>query len=120
MPTSYFAMWGMLILMALGAVGELAIQDDFFGSVQAAYPADLIEREALTRCGQMGAKFSRFSQNDRETCYHAILPAHARASTAVVLTASAPNDVDLRQAAGLAGVPRNDIRVLQQSNGPRR
>jgi hypothetical protein len=82
MPTSYFTMWGMLILMAFAAVGELAAHGgDVFGSVRAAYPADPIEREALTRCGQVGAKFSRFSQNDRDTCYRAILPAYARVSS---------------------------------------
>jgi hypothetical protein len=81
MPTSYFTMWGMLILMALGGAGELAAHGDLFGSMRKAYPADSIERAALNRCGQMGADFSRFSQHDRETCYRAILPASAQASS---------------------------------------
>jgi hypothetical protein len=81
MPTSYVTMWGMLILMGLGAGGELATHGNLFGLVREAYPADLIKRDALNRCGQMGADFSRFSQHDRETCYRAILPAAVRASS---------------------------------------
>lgn len=80
MPNSYFAMWGMLALMALGALGGVLIHGDVVGSIRAAYPSDLAQRDALHRCGQMDAEFSRFSEHDRDTCYRAMLPASARAS----------------------------------------
>jgi hypothetical protein len=40
-----------------------------------------LKREALYRCARTDTEFSRFSEHDRETCYRAILPAPARASS---------------------------------------
>jgi hypothetical protein len=73
MPANYFTMWGMLILMALGAAAGPLIHGDVLGSIRAAYPANDAKRSALHRCGEMDAEFSRFSEQDRDTCYRAIL-----------------------------------------------
>jgi len=73
MPASYFTMWGMLVLMALGAIGELMAHGDVIASWRAAYPADMARRAALHRCGEMDANFSRFSEHDRDVCYRALL-----------------------------------------------
>jgi hypothetical protein len=81
MPASYFTMWGMLILMALGAVGELVAHGDILGSIRDAYPSDIAKRDALHRCGEMDAEFSRFSEHDRALCYRAILTISGQASS---------------------------------------
>jgi hypothetical protein len=85
MPASYFTMWGVLILMALGALGGGIIHGNLFGFIWDAYPSDPTRQEALRRCGRMDAEFSRFSENDRETYYRMILPAAARGSSNVVV-----------------------------------
>jgi hypothetical protein len=83
-PSSYATMWGLLILMALGVGLELMSGGSLTGALRAAYPADLVKRDALHRCGQMDEQFSRFSANDRENCYKAILPASAHFSSTAV------------------------------------
>jgi hypothetical protein len=80
MPASYFTMWGLLILMVLGAVGGLLVHGNVWGSIRDAYPADVTRRDALRRCGEMDAAFSRFSEDDRQNCYRTILPASATES----------------------------------------
>lgn len=84
MPSGYFQMWGMLILLALGVVIGPLIHGDVIGSIRAAYPSDEAKRAALHRCGEMDAEFSRFSQHDRDVCYRAVLhpPAAAAADQA--------------------------------------
>jgi len=75
MPASNFTMWGMLILMALGAAMSAGVfHGGFYSSIREAYPADTVQRGALHRCGEMDGEFSRFSAHDREVCYHALLP----------------------------------------------
>jgi hypothetical protein len=54
------------------------IHNNVPGSLRAAYPADQTKREALDRCGAMDADFSRFSQQDRDVCYRALLHAAGR------------------------------------------
>jgi len=61
MPMNYVTMWGMLILMAFGAVGGALIHGDLLGSIRGAYPSDPLQRHALQRCGEMDSGFSRFS-----------------------------------------------------------
>src|SRR5579862_2103709 len=61
MPVSYVTMWGLLVLMALGAAGELLTHGSLVGSVRAAYPSDMAQSDALHRCGMMDQQFSRFS-----------------------------------------------------------
>jgi hypothetical protein len=79
--TSYFSMWAMLGLMAFGAVGGALFHGNLFGSIRDAFPSDSIKQGALHRCGQMDAKFSRFSEQDRDACYRVLLPADARVSS---------------------------------------
>ncbi len=78
MSYSYFSMWGLLILMGLGAAGALIHHGDF--SVSDAYPSDPAKQDALGRCGYADPSFSRFSADDRKACYRAMLPT-ATAST---------------------------------------
>jgi hypothetical protein len=79
MPASYVTMWGLLILMVLGAASGVMLHGDFFESIREAYPSDEAKRDALHRCGEMDEEFSRFSKLDRDNCYRAILPASASA-----------------------------------------
>ncbi|HXP05927.1 MAG TPA: hypothetical protein VN808_17545 [Stellaceae bacterium] len=81
MPMNYFTMWGMLTLMAFGAVGGALVHGNVLGSIRDAYPSDSTQRYALQRCGEMDSAFSRFSAGDREACYRAVLPATAHASS---------------------------------------
>ena len=81
MPMNYFTMWGMLILMAFGAVGGSLFHGNVLGSVGDAYPSDPAQRDALQRCGEMDVQFSRFSASDRDACYRAVLSAAAHASS---------------------------------------
>jgi hypothetical protein len=83
MPMNYFTMWSLLTLMALGAVGGALIHGNALGAIRAAYPSDLVQRHALRNCGAMDAGFSRFSQSDREACYHVFLHAADASSNGV-------------------------------------
>jgi hypothetical protein len=74
MPSSYFTMWGLLILMGLGAVGGSIYHGDLFASFKDAYPSDPAKEDALRRCGAQDASFSKFSAADRDVCYRALLP----------------------------------------------
>lgn len=73
MSQSYFTMWGMLFLMAFGALAGPLMHGNLLGSIRAAYPADQAKSYALHHCGEMDSDFSRFSAQDRETCYRATL-----------------------------------------------
>lgn len=73
MSYSYFTMWGMLALLALGAVGGGIYRGDLIGTFRDAYPSDIVHQDALRRCAESDASFSKFSQEDRETCYRALL-----------------------------------------------
>jgi hypothetical protein len=80
-PSGYFTMWGMLILMALGAGGELMSQGNPLDWIHAAYPADDEHSDALHRCGETDAEFTRFSAQDREDCYRTVLRVTDHASS---------------------------------------
>ena len=73
MTQSYFTMWGMLVPMALGAFGGPLIHGNLLGAIRAAYPSDEAKSEALRRCVAMDGDFSRFSAQDRDVCYRAML-----------------------------------------------
>jgi hypothetical protein len=75
MPSSYFMMWSMLFVMALGAVAGPLVHGNVLSTLRAAYPADETERTALRSCGTWDAGFSRFSAQDRDVCYRAVLRA---------------------------------------------
>lgn len=79
MPSNHFMMWGMLVVMALGAVAGPLIHGNALATIRAAYPADAVKRGALHRCAEMDAEFSRFSAADRDVCYRAVLHAAAPA-----------------------------------------
>jgi len=68
------SMYAMLAIMAFGT-SEGRITHMF----RASFPSDLSQREALRRCSAADSKFSRFSETDRDACYHqnhvAIVPA---------------------------------------------
>jgi hypothetical protein len=81
MPSSYFAMWGMLILMALGAGGELWLQGNPLDLIHAAYPSDEAHSDALHRCAEMDSEFSRFSAQNREDCYRTMLRVYSNVGT---------------------------------------
>jgi hypothetical protein len=73
MSYNYFTMWGLLILMALGAFGGAIYRGDLISNFREAYPSDLAEQDALRRCGQSDAAFNKFSESDRRSCYGAML-----------------------------------------------
>jgi hypothetical protein len=73
MSHSYFTMWGLLILMGLGAFGGLAYRGELFSTFSEAYPSDPGKRDALHRCGEADPSFSKFSSEDRAHCYKAML-----------------------------------------------
>jgi hypothetical protein len=74
MQSSYFTMWGLLILMVLGAFGGSIYHGDLIASFRDAYPSDPARQDALRRCGAQDASFSKFSAHDRDVCYRALLP----------------------------------------------
>lgn len=73
MSSSYFTMWATLALLALGAFGGAIYRGDLISSFRDAYPSDIAHQDALRRCSEADASFSKFSQDDRETCYRAML-----------------------------------------------
>jgi hypothetical protein len=73
MPSGYFTMWGMLFLIALGGGFELWSQGSPVAWYHAAYPSDQEHQDALRRCADVDNQFSRFSSEDRETCYRSFL-----------------------------------------------
>jgi hypothetical protein len=79
MPSNYFTMWSMLFIMALGALAGPLVHGNVLATIRAAYPADETERTALRNCGTWDAGFSRFSAQDRDVCYRAVL--HGRRRT---------------------------------------
>lgn len=84
MPMNYFTMWGLLALMAFGAVGGALIHGGAMSAIRGAYPGDPAMRLALQQCGAMDAGFSRFSASDREACYRALRPATDASSSGPV------------------------------------
>jgi hypothetical protein len=82
MPSNPFMMWGMLFVMALGAVAGPLVHGNVLATIRAAYPADEVKRTALRHCGAMDAEFSRFSAQDRDVCYRAVLHGTAEPLTA--------------------------------------
>jgi hypothetical protein len=74
MSSSYFSMWGLLILMGLGAVGGLIHRGQLVSTFSEAYPSDPARHDALHRCGDGNPSFSKFSAADRQACYKAMLP----------------------------------------------
>lgn len=82
MPQSYFTMWCMLALLALGAVIGPLMHGHLLGSVRAAYPSDEAKSAALHHCAGLDHDFSRFSEHDRDVCYRALRVDDQTAATA--------------------------------------
>lgn len=82
MPSSPFMMWGMLLVMAFGAVAGPLVHGNVWGTIHAAYPAEEAKRAALRYCSAIDAEFSRFSAQDRDLCYRAVLRGAAEPSMA--------------------------------------
>jgi hypothetical protein len=80
------------------------------------YPLDAAKRQALDLCMLEDPNFNRLAPSAREACYRHQLSvpvlAAARATTGV-----APNQVDIGQAVAWGGAPRNDVRVIEASQG---
>jgi hypothetical protein len=60
MSQSDFTIWGMLVLMAFGALAGPLIYSNVFGAIRAAFSADRARCDALRRRGKIAAEFSRF------------------------------------------------------------
>ena len=71
--SSYFTMWGMLTIMAVGVAADPLVHGDALGAIRAAYPSDPMKSDALHRCARIDSDFSRFSAHDRRLCYQAML-----------------------------------------------
>jgi hypothetical protein len=81
------------------------------------YPSDFIKRHVLNLCSSYDFSFNRFNVTTRDECYESMPKgtpgkAHARIGLAA-------NQLDLRQAADLHGVPSNDIRVIERTEAVR-
>lgn len=95
---------GLAVMAILAAVAVPWLHfSSASGSIAAVFPQSRIERTALKRCEDASASFDRFNPTSRDACLHDaatrvpqhIVPPH---------TAQAPNQIDLRKAAG-----RNEI-----------
>ena len=73
MSYSSFTMWGMLILLVLGAFGGAIYRGDLITMFRDAYPSDYARQDALRRCSMADASFSKFSVYDRDACYRSQL-----------------------------------------------
>jgi len=108
----------LLIATAIGiAAGVVAVQShpvtDILHDV---YPSDPAKRQALDLCMLGDPHFNRLDPSTREACYrHAASP--PTLTVAPVTTVNAPNPVDLKQDAERGTVPRNDVRVVQATQG---
>jgi hypothetical protein len=107
-----------IIGMAAGAA--VAMQSGTVsGFVADIYPTDSIRREALNLCALANPSFNRLDLAARDLCYqHAFPPPPSPQS--LVAAGRAPNQVDLGQAASMGSSPRNDVRLVQQSDGAAR
>jgi hypothetical protein len=108
----------LLVATIIGiAAGGLAMQSKTVsGFVGDIYPADPAKREALKLCLLADSHFNRLDPDARATCYrHAFFAPSSQAIPANA-AGSAANQVDLRRAASLTSAPRNDVRLVQQSD----
>lgn len=80
------------------------------------YPLDGAKRQALDICMLRDPNFNRLARSAREACYEHELAAPRLAAARATL-AVPPNDVALHQAAAWENAPRNDIRVIEASQG---
>ena len=84
--SSYFTMWSMLTIMAVGAAADPLVHGNALDVIRAAYPSDPIKSDALHRCAQIDGDFSRFSAHDRELCYQAVIRETQQAASNAAFT----------------------------------
>jgi hypothetical protein len=103
-------------IIGIAAAGAAMKSEAVSGFVADIYPKDSVRREALNLCALANPNFNRLDPAARDACY-----GHAFATLAstepLVLTGRAPNQIDLGRAANLGNSSRNDVRVVQQSDG---
>jgi hypothetical protein len=89
---------------------------------QQVFPGVGAMRQALNLCFFEDHQFNRLVSAERKACYdHVLSPPAADTSAGELSTHGVtPNFVDLRRAAGRGSVPRNDIRVIQLTDGSTR
>ncbi len=102
-----------IVLAASASALHLEIAD---GTVARIFPQDQIQRAALTQCEQENASFDRLDSAAREACVRHTLALPIPHGGPLTNTAPAPNQVDLREAAGRAATPGNDVLTIQQSH----
>jgi hypothetical protein len=103
-------------MVSVSAVGAALEPGNLTSVINDIYPLDAAKRQALNLCMLRDPNFNRLASAAREVCYRHELDepqlAAARATIGV-----APNDVELHQAAAWENAPRNDIRVIEASQG---
>ena len=103
----------MVSVSAVGAALEPGSLTSFINEI---YPLDVAKRQALNLCMLRDPNFNRLAPSAREACYGHELN-EPRLAAARATTGVAPNDVELHQAAAWENAPRNDIRVIEASQG---
>jgi hypothetical protein len=108
----------LLVATIIGiAAGTVAMQSPVVsGFVADIYPGDPARREALNLCAFADPNFNRLDRAARDACYQHALATLASTEQSM-LTGHIPNQVDLAREAGRGSSPRNDVRILQQSDG---
>jgi hypothetical protein len=109
----------MMMLAVVTAGGVAAMHP---GAVKAfylgIYPDDPAKAQALDLCFTENHAFNRLDSAQRDVCYRHILPSVADASSAALSDMAArplANPIDLRRAAAVSTLPRNDIRRAEQN-----
>lgn len=108
----------LLIATAIGiAAGVVAVQSQPVADIlHNVYPSDPNKQQALDLCMLADPNFNRLDSSTRDACYRHAGSAPMLA-VAPATTVNAPNPVDLKQDAGRGTAPRNDVRVVQATQG---
>jgi hypothetical protein len=106
------------LVLAVATAGGVALM--YPGAVRALYlelyPSDPAKAEALELCFAENHAFNRLDPGEREGCYRRLLQAAGEVANAQMAAAAVVNAVDLRHAAGLGGMPRNDVRRQEETD----
>jgi hypothetical protein len=71
--------WGLLLVVPLGAVAGPLVHSNVMATIRAAYTADEVKRTVLRHCGAMDAEFSFLRTGPRGTATAPCAP-HGRAA----------------------------------------
>jgi hypothetical protein len=104
---------GLLAAIVVSAGGVAAVHPKAISSLYLdVYPTDPAKRQALELCFLQDERFNRLDADERENCYrHVLMPVETTAG----LAPAEANPIDLRRAAALGHLPRNDIRRTEQT-----